>query len=271
MKQRFVQIPSDPKKDNTVTPLDLFVYGIIKKHWNKDRNDAYPSLKTISEEAGLAINTIRKCIKNLEGKYFKIEQVPYKNTVQNRYIFTNNFPKFEQYSFEFLEKKDLTPTEKGVIIAEQPFMYTETKDLGKISYNYKQLSQKINMPETSLYKTHNALKTKGYLQIMKTNTRDPETGSRGIVFYYDLGELCQQIAWTFRKQEQEIENLKEETQQITETIVSIENSQTGQQNEIKDLKKDMERLTKAVLNTQKNQKILMNYIFSNTNHLKIPK
>ena len=44
---------------------------------------------------------------------------------------------------------------------------------------------------------------------MKTNTRDPETGSRGIVFYYDLGELCQQIAWTFRKQEQEIENLKE--------------------------------------------------------------
>ena len=103
---------------------------------------------------------------------------------------------------------------------------------------------------------------------MKTNTRDPETGSRGIVFYYDLGELCQQIAWTFRKQEQEIENLKEETQQITETIVSIENSQTGQQNEIKDLKKDMERLTKAVLNTQKNQKILMNYIFSNKNDLK---
>ena len=53
--------------------FQLFVYGIIKKHWNKDRNDAYPSLKTISEEAGLAINTIRKCIKNLEGKYFKIE------------------------------------------------------------------------------------------------------------------------------------------------------------------------------------------------------
>lgn len=270
MKTRFVQIPSDPKKDNTVTPLDLFVYGVIKKHWNKSRNDAYPSLKTISEESELSINTVRKCIKNLEGKYFKIEQVPYKNTVQNKYIFVNNFPKFEQYSFEFLEKKDLTPIEKGVIIAEQPFMYTETKDLGKVSYNYKQLSQKINIPETSLYKTHNSLKTKGYLQIMKTNTRNPETGAKEVAFYYNLGELCQQIAWTFRKQEQEIENLKEETQQITEAVNSIENSQTGQQKELEDVKKQLDRLTKIVLNTQKNQKVIMNQIFTKKGDLIIP-
>lgn len=270
MKQRFVQIPSDPKKDNTVTPLDLFVYGIIKKHWNQDRNDAYPSLKTISEEAGLAINTIRKCIKNLEGKYFKIEKIPYKNTFKNIYIFINNFPKFEQYSFEFLEKKDLTPIEKGVIIAEQPFMFTETKDLGKISYNYKQLSQKINMPETSLYKTHNALKAKGYLQIMKTNARDPETGSRGVVFYYDLGELCQQIAWTFKKHEQEIEDLKVETQQITENMTSIENSHTEQQKELIDLKKGYEQMHKALLSLQKDYKMLRDQVFFKKDDLKIP-
>lgn len=63
---------------------------------------------------------------------------------------------------------------------------------------------------------------------MKTNARDPETGSRGVVFYYDLGELCQQIAWTFKKHEQEIEDLKVEAQQITENMTSIENSHTEQ-------------------------------------------
>ena len=103
--------------------------------------------------------------------YFKIE----KRGRQNYYIFSD-YQKFEPFSYDFLDKEDLTFTEKAYIIASQQYMFKDEKGIGKISYTNSELSEKINMPESTISKCNRSLTTKEYLSIIRCEKHDPETG-----------------------------------------------------------------------------------------------
>ena len=139
INKQHVQLPNDMTVNENLTPQDLLIYVAIKRYMNKDTKEAFPSLQTICAKSGASINTVRKCINNLEAQdYFKIE----KRGRQNYYIFSD-YQKFEPFSYDFLDKEDLTFTEKAYIIASQQYMFKDEKGIGKISYTNSELSEKI--------------------------------------------------------------------------------------------------------------------------------
>ena len=58
-----MQLPNKQESES-ITPQDQLIYVSIKRYMNNRTKEAFPSLQTISEVSGSAINTIRKCIKN---------------------------------------------------------------------------------------------------------------------------------------------------------------------------------------------------------------
>ena len=108
--KQHVQVPNK-MAEHDLTPRDQLVYSVIKIHDGKD--GCFPSLKTISEEAGFSINTIRKCIDNLKNLRY-IGVVNHKR--KNYYLF-NRYKKFEPFSPDFLKQTKISPTTKAYLIA----------------------------------------------------------------------------------------------------------------------------------------------------------
>lgn len=200
INKQHVQLPNDMTVNENLTPQDLLIYVAIKRYMNKDTKEAFPSLQTICTKSGASINTVRKCINNLEAQdYFKIE----KRGRQNYYIFSD-YQKFEPFSYDFLDKEDLTFTEKAYIIASQQYMFKDEKGIGKISYTNSELSEKINMPESTISKCNRSLTTKEYLSIIRCEKHDPETGLAIQEKIFHLDELGQAVIWALQNHEQRI-------------------------------------------------------------------
>lgn len=200
INKQHVQLPNDMTVNENLTPQDLLIYVAIKRYMNKDTKEAFPSLQTICAKSGASINTVRKCINNLEAQdYFKIE----KRGRQNHYIFSD-YQKFEPFSYDFLDKEDLTFTEKAYIIASQQYMFKDEKGIGKISYTNSELSEKINMPESTISKCNRSLTTKEYLSIIRCEKHDPETGLAIQEKIFHLDELGQAVIWALQNHEQRI-------------------------------------------------------------------
>lgn len=200
INKQHVQLPNDMTVNENLTPQDLLIYVAIKRYMNKDTKEAFPSLQTICTKSGASINTVRKCINNLEAQdYFKIE----KRGRQNYYIFSD-YQKFEPFSYDFLDKEDLTFTEKAYIIASQQYMFKDEKGIGKISYTNSELSEKINMPESTISKCNRSLTTKEYLSIIRCEKHDPETGLAIQEKIFHLDELGQAVIWALHNHEQRI-------------------------------------------------------------------
>ena len=105
---KHVQLPNDMTADANLTPQDLLIYVAIKRYMNKDTKEAFPSLQTICAKSGASVNTVRKCITNLEReKYFTITKEGRKNV----YKFSE-YKNFEPFSYDFLDKEDLTDDEE---------------------------------------------------------------------------------------------------------------------------------------------------------------
>jgi DNA-binding transcriptional regulator YhcF (GntR family) len=167
---------------------------------NNATKEAFPSLQTICKKSGASINTVRKCIANLEKQeYFKIER----RGRQNYYVFSEH-KNFEPFSYDFLDKEDLTFTEKAYIIASQQYMFKDEKGIGKISYTNSELSEKINMPESTISKCNRSLTTKEYLSIIRCEKHDPETGLAIQEKIFHLDELGQAVIWALQNHEQRI-------------------------------------------------------------------
>lgn len=200
INKQHVQLPNDMTINENLTPQDLLIYVAIKRYMNKDTKEAFPSLQTICAKSGASINTVRKCISNLETQeYFKIE----KRGRQNYYIFSD-YQNFEPFSYDFLDKEDLTFTEKAYIIASQQYMFKDEKGIGKISYTNSELSEKINMPESTISKCNRSLTTKEYLSIIRCEKHDPETGLAIQEKIFHLDELGQAVIWALQNHEQRI-------------------------------------------------------------------
>lgn len=225
---KHVHLPNDMTK--ILTPQDLLVYVSIKRFMNNETKEAFPSLQTIAGLCGASIPTIRKCIKSLEeGGYIEV----IKKGRSQIYKFIK-YDQFEPFSYEFLDKKDLTFTEKAYQLAAQQYQFKEN-GIGKISMSNKELSEKINMSESSISRCNKSLESKGYLDIIKAKKQ----GS-GITInekFFHLDELGQAIVFTLQNHEnrinkntEDIESLKKdmkiilkENQELKAKLEEIEN------------------------------------------------
>jgi hypothetical protein len=222
MKQH-IQLPNDMTEN--LTPQDLLIYVSIKRYMNNATKEAFPSLQTICAKSGASINTVRKCIVNLEKhKYFKIKKQGRKNI----YIFSE-YKNFEPFSYDFLDREDLTFTEKAYIIASQQYMFKDEEGFGKISYTNSELSKKINMPESTISKCNRSLSAKEYLSIIKCKNRDPESGTLIQEKIFHLDELGQAVIWALQNHEERITNNEQTLQMALREITRLTN-------EIKELK-----------------------------------
>ena len=173
MNNQFVIYPhpanSEPQPD--LDPKDKLIYLAIRRYMNSSTMECFPSYAKITEDTGAAAKTIKKSVDNLirEG-YLKTRKEG------KKIIYTfNNKKYFEPYSYDFLDKPDLTFTEKSYIVATHQYMFKNGNE-GKLQYTNEELSKLINMPESTISKCNRSLEKKGYLEgaseLIKTFPQD---------------------------------------------------------------------------------------------------
>lgn len=179
---------SEPQPD--LDPKDKLIYVAIRRYMNKQTMEAYPSYATITKDTGAAAKTIKKCVDRLiEEKYLKTR----KDGRRIIYKF-NNKKQFEPYSYAFLDKPELTFTEKSYIIAAQQYMFKDEKE-GRVSYTNRDLAALIKMPENTISKCNRSLERKGFLE-----------GASELVKRFQLRELDQLFIYKFKEQDERISN-----------------------------------------------------------------
>lgn len=194
-----VQVPNGMGHDN-LEPKDQLIYMVIKSHDNP-KQECWPSLQTLSKESGASINTIRDCIKRLkEAGYIKTELVGRKT----RYTF-DPYKKFEPFGPEFIKNKDISFTTKSYLVASQQYMYKDVEGLGKIGLSNRNLSQEINMPESTIRRCNAELVSKDYLSIIKNEKNDIQTGCATDTKIMKLKQLGQAIIWSLCDHEDRIQ------------------------------------------------------------------
>lgn len=217
VNKQHVQLPNNLININPITPKDLVVYLAIRRFLNGKTGQCFPSLAMISKKAGAAINTVRKSIDTLEKTGYLIVT---KSGRQHFY----HFPKdktFEPFSFDFLDKEDLTFSEKAYLIASQQFMFKENGK-GKISYSNKELSEKINMSEKTISRINQSLVKKEYLTIEQTHKINPNTGLRIKEKLYHLNQLQQAIVFTLINHEKQIIENTNDIEVLKKRIAELE-------------------------------------------------
>ena len=229
-----VQLPNNMTETKDLTPKDLLIYVCIKKFMNGVTKECWPSLETISEVSGVTKPTISKSITKLkELGYLTVRKEGRKNV----YKF-NPYKNFEPFSYAFLEKKDLTPNEKAYLIVSQQYMFKDMEGEGKITYSDTKLAEIINISYNSVAKYNKSLMSKGYLDIIKTNVKDQDTGLYINEKLFHLNELEQAIVFTLQNHEERIDKTEKEIDTLKRQVAILIN-------ENRQLKKD-----KTYINTE---------------------
>lgn len=209
--------------DQDLKPIDQLVYVVVKSFEGKD--GCYPSQATIADRAQISVPTVKKSI----DKLIAHDYIHTERRGRKLYYTFNKTKKFEPFSLEFLQNTNITPTTKSYIIATQQYMYKDVEGLGKTSYSYRELSEKINMPAPTIHKCDNELKHKNYLTVLDEVTRDMETGCFKKVKVYNMENLGQAVIWKLKEHEERlayneerIENTDKNVQALQERIEKME-------------------------------------------------
>ena len=218
---RHVQVPNNMCKTHELEPFDLYIYATIKRFMNGETREAYPSLATLRRVTGCGQERITRSIGRLAGKYFGV----YYRGRKRVFVFARKYRGFEPFSYEFLDKGDLTPMEKAYIIAAQQFMFKDLGDYGKMSFSARDLSGLINMPEWEIRRHDRSLVRKGYLSIVQTGGRDFETGLPMREKLFNLGRLGQKLIWLLavgtekiRRNNERIDRLRKDLQVMKRVV-----------------------------------------------------
>lgn len=198
--------PSNDEIQPDLDPKDKLIYVAIRRYMNKQTMEAFPSYATITKDTGAAAKTIKKCVDNLvKENYLKTRKEG------RKLIYTfNNKKKFEPYSYDFLDKPDLSFTEKSYIIASQQYMFKEENE-GKIEYTNKELATLIRMPEATISKCNRSLESKGYLQ-----------GASELTKRFQLRELDQLFIWKFKEQDERLNEHDKKLEILERKIAQLE-------------------------------------------------
>lgn len=209
-KKQFVIYPHDENSDiqPNLTPKDKLIYVTIRRYMDKENMEAYPSYAKITEDTGAAAKTIKKSVDNLKREGYLNTRKDGRKIV---YIF-NNKKKFEPYSYEFLDRKDLSFTEKSYIVATQQYMFKdEDTQEGAISYSNRELSKRINMPESTVSKINRSLENKGLL-----------SGASELTKRFNLRELDQVFIWKFKEQDEKIQKNTDDIEELKRAVRELQ-------------------------------------------------
>lgn len=187
---------------NGLTPQDKLIYLAIRRYMNRDTMESFPSYARITQDIGAAAKTIKKSVDNLVREEYLQTRRDGKKII---YKF-NNKKQFEPFSWDFLDKPDLTFTEKSYIVAAQQYMFKDNEE-GKISYKNNELSKLINMTEATISRCNHSLEKKGYLE-----------GASELVKKFQLRELDQLFIWKFKEQDEKIEKNTEDIKEIKKKL-----------------------------------------------------
>lgn len=187
---------------NGLTPQDKLIYLAIRRYMNRDTMESFPSYARLTQDIGAAAKTIKKSVDNLVREEYLQTRRDGKKII---YKF-NNKKQFEPFSWDFLDKPDLTFTEKSYIVAAQQYMFKDNEE-GKISYKNNELSKLINMSESTISKCNHSLEKKGYLE-----------GASELVKKFQLRELDQLFIWKFKEQDEKIEKNTEDIREIKQKL-----------------------------------------------------
>lgn len=187
---------------NGLTPQDKLIYLAIRRYMNRDTMESFPSYARLTQDIGAAAKTIKKSVDNLVREEYLQTRRDGKKII---YKF-NNKKQFEPFSWDFLDKPDLTFTEKSYIVAAQQYMFKDNEE-GKISYKNNELSKLINMSESTISKCNHSLEKKGYLE-----------GASELVKKFQLRELDQLFIWKFKEQDEKIEKNTEDIREIKKKL-----------------------------------------------------
>lgn len=218
--KRHIELPST-EGINDLTPQDQLIYLGIRSFMNKDTMRAFPSQKSIADRVGCCEKTVRKCIQNLVDKdYIKIEKQGRKQI----YVF-NELKQFEPFSYEFLEDRSITFTQRALLASSQQYMKEKETGKGIIKYSKMELAELINMPYPTLVKATRELANKDII-----NTTKLPSGKQQMEFA--LEKYHQGIVKVLLNHEQRIENneedifeLKEQIKFLTEKVNKLENQE----------------------------------------------
>ncbi len=197
LTKQHVQLPNNMTSES-LTPKDLLVYVSIKRHMNNKTKEAFPSLVTLGTLTGMSKPSVINSINNLKDEGFISVRREGRKSV---YKF-NSYKNFEPFSYEFLDKDDLTSNEKAYILASQQYMFKDEANIGKISFTETELSEKINMSQSVINRCNNSLKEKGYITLI--NTKNTENGIRINEKIFHLDELGQTIVFALQNHEDRI-------------------------------------------------------------------
>lgn len=215
--KRHIELPST-EGINDLTPQDQLIYLGIRSFMNKDTMKAFPSQKSIADRVGCCEKTVRKCIQNLIDKeYIEIEKQGRKQI----YKF-NKLKQFEPFSYEFLEDRSITFTQRALLASSQQYMKEKETGKGIIKYSKMELAELINMPYPTLVKATRELANKDII-----NTTKLPSGKQQMEFA--LEKYHQGIVKVLLNHEQRIENTEDK-------VLVLENTVKQLQEEIEKLK-----------------------------------
>lgn len=209
-QEQFVIYPHSGNSDvqPDLDPKDKLIYLAIRRYMNKQTREAFPSYAKITEDTGAAAKTIKKCVDNLINEGYLETRKEGKKII---YKF-NNKKQFEPFSYDFLDKPELTFTEKSYIVATQQFMYKDKETLeGKVSYPNSELSKLIKMSPATITRCNHSLEKKGYLQGASDSTKR-----------FQLRELDQMIIYKLQEHEYQIQQNTNDIKYIKERLSALE-------------------------------------------------
>lgn len=228
-----VQVPNNMCLKHDLEPFDMLVYACIKRFMNSKTGEAFPSIRTLQQMLGCHPQKIKESIDRLRGKYFST----YFDGRKQIYVFAAKYRNFEPFSYEFLDKKDLTYMEKAYVIAIQQYMFKDIEDLGKVSFTTKQLSELINMPEWEIWKHDRSLQDKGYLNVVKTKNRDFSTGLQMTERMFNMEKLGQHLIWLLHKNTERIRQNSEKIRKLQKDLAMMRKLIDQKDKELKKVKK----------------------------------
>lgn len=214
--KQHVQVPTMDLKAEGLLNTDPYVYACIKKYMNTATKKAWPSNSTLVKVSGLSPKTIIEAVRRLESAgYFSVEREYGKSNV---YTF-NDYKKFEIFSYDFLDREDLTPKDKALFITLQPLMFKDQTS-GTITYSTKTIADKIALSVNTLKKHEAFLQEKGLLDIVPYK-QDNATGLPVYLRTYDFDKWSNVVALKFMEQDDRLNDHDHQLKRLEDEIAFL--------------------------------------------------
>lgn len=237
--KQHVQLPVE--ENSELEPKDRLIYVCIRRFINKDL-ECFPSLRQISKLSGASLTTVSKII----DKLIKLDYITRVKRGKKYHYKFNELKSFEPFSYEFLDKEDLSFQEKAYIISAQQYMFKDEVGIGKICYSNRELAKKINTSRSTVNNLNRSLIKKGYLGLVETKSVDPMTGEHVIEKIYNLNALGQAVIWTLRDHEERLQDVEDKVDSVQKTNELLLKQNNELLNEINQLKKQLGLIPKPV-------------------------